>query len=81
MRVLRHEGLPAVISGAGPSVVVLDGDRSRISSLVRHIVTDPADWRIAECRCECWRLHCDRLSLRPGGIVRVRTLQKPCSAT
>ncbi len=48
MRVLRHEGLPAVISGAGPSVVVLDGDRSRISSLVRRIVTDPADWRIAE---------------------------------
>lgn len=48
MRVLRHEGLPAVISGAGPSVLVLDGDRSRIGPLVRRIVTDPADWRIAE---------------------------------
>ena len=48
MRVLRQEGLPAVISGAGPSVLVLDGDRSRLSSLVRRIVSDPADWRIAE---------------------------------
>lgn len=48
MRVLRHEGLPAVISGAGPSVLVLDGDRSRIGSLVRRIVTDPAGWQIAE---------------------------------
>lgn len=48
MRVLRQEGLPAVISGAGPAVLVLDGHRSRIGSLVRRIVSDPGDWQIAE---------------------------------
>src|SRR5699024_2470883 len=48
MRVLRHEGLPAVIAAAGPAAVVLDRDRSRISAPPRRIVTAPADGRIAE---------------------------------
>lgn len=48
MRVLRQEGLPAVISGAGPSVLVLAGDRARIAPLVRRIVDDPGAWRLAE---------------------------------
>lgn len=48
MRVLRQEGVPAVISGAGPSVLVLRGDRRPVVPLVRRVVADPADWRIAE---------------------------------
>lgn len=48
MRVLRHEGVPAVISGAGPSVLVLDGDRRLVVPLVRRVVAEPAGWRIAE---------------------------------
>jgi homoserine kinase len=48
MRVLRREGHPAVISGAGPSVLVLAGQRGEIAPLVRRFVKDPAAWRIAE---------------------------------
>ncbi|WP_193104102.1 homoserine kinase [Brachybacterium sp. FME24] len=48
MRVLRQEGHPAVISGAGPSVLVLSGDRAEIAPLVRRIVADPTGWRIAQ---------------------------------
>lgn len=48
MRVLRQEGLPAVISGAGPSLLVLSGRRSEVAPLVRRIVSDPAEWRIAQ---------------------------------
>lgn len=48
MRVLRQEGIPAVISGAGPSVLVLGGDRRMVVPLVRRVVADPTDWRIAE---------------------------------
>lgn len=48
MRVLRQEGVPAVISGAGPAVMVLAGDRAEVASLVRRIVDDPAAWRIAQ---------------------------------
>lgn len=48
MRVLRAEGHPAVISGAGPSVLVLQGRRAEIAPLVRRFVADPATWRIAE---------------------------------
>ena len=48
MRVLRQEGHPAVISGAGPSVLVLAGRRSEIAPLVRRFVSDPSSWRIAE---------------------------------
>lgn len=47
MRVLRQEGVPAVISGAGPAVMVLAGDRAEVGPLVRRIVDDPAAWRIA----------------------------------
>jgi homoserine kinase len=48
MRVLRREGHPAVISGAGPSVLVMAGRRAQIAPLVRRFVADPAAWRIAE---------------------------------
>ncbi|MDN5686116.1 MAG: homoserine kinase [Brachybacterium sp.] len=48
MRVLRQEGHPAVISGAGPSVLVLSGRRAEIAPLVRRVVADPGTWRIAQ---------------------------------
>lgn len=48
MRVLRQEGVPAVISGAGPSVMVLCGERAEVAPLVRRIVDDPSAWRIAQ---------------------------------
>lgn len=47
MRVLRSEGFPAVISGAGPTVLVLAGDHDRLSSLVRRVVDRPEQWRLA----------------------------------
>lgn len=47
MRVLRSEGFPAVISGAGPSVLVLDGDPEALGALVRRVVDQPGLWRIA----------------------------------
>lgn len=50
MRVLRREGFPAVISGAGPSVIVLDADARALTPLVRRIVDRPDDWRIAALR-------------------------------
>lgn len=48
VRVLRREGHPTVISGAGPSVLVLRGDREEIAPLVRRVVADAATWRIAQ---------------------------------
>lgn len=48
MRVLRQEGHAAVISGAGPSVLVLAGRRAEVAPLVRRAVADPATWRIAQ---------------------------------
>ena len=48
MRVLRREGHPAVVSGAGPSVLVLSGHRNDLAPLVRRFVADPTAWRIAE---------------------------------
>jgi homoserine kinase len=47
MRVLRSEGYAAVISGAGPSVLILDGAGPELSPLVRRVVDDPRAWRIA----------------------------------
>lgn len=49
MRVLRHEGYPAVISGAGPSVLVLDdaAGANRLPGIVREAVDDPRAWRLA----------------------------------
>ncbi|MCL6423786.1 homoserine kinase [Brachybacterium sp. JHP9] len=47
VRVLRAEGYPAVISGAGPSVLVLAGADARLSEVVGQVVEDPASWRIA----------------------------------
>lgn len=48
MRILRQEGHAAVISGAGPSVLVLTGQRAEVAALVRRAVADPAVWRIAQ---------------------------------
>lgn len=48
VRVLRQEGHPAVVSGAGPSVLVLSGRRAELAPLVRRFVADPSAWRIAE---------------------------------
>ncbi|MBK0330375.1 homoserine kinase [Brachybacterium sp. MASK1Z-5] len=47
VRVLRSEGYPAVISGAGPSVLVIDGAGPDLAPLVRRVVDDPRAWRIA----------------------------------
>lgn len=47
VRVLRHEGYPAAISGAGPSVIVLAGADARLSAIVRRVVADPSTWRSA----------------------------------
>lgn len=48
MRVLRRAEHPAVVSGAGPSVLVLRGQREQIAPLVRRSVADPGQWRIAQ---------------------------------
>lgn len=50
VRVLRQEGIPAVISGAGPSVLVLDGAPRDLAPLVRRVVDDPRAWRLAALR-------------------------------
>lgn len=49
MRVLRHEGYPAVISGAGPALLVLDdaAGPKRLPGIVREAVDDPRRWRLA----------------------------------
>lgn len=47
VRVLRQEGYPATISGAGPSVLVMAGADDRMSALVRDVVADPEAWRAA----------------------------------
>lgn len=47
VRVLRQEGHPAVISGAGPSVLVLDGSVRELAPLVRRVVDEPRRWRLA----------------------------------
>ncbi|WP_106507043.1 homoserine kinase [Brachybacterium timonense] len=47
LRVLRHEGHPAVVSGAGPAILVLRGDAQELRALTRRVVDEPAAWRIA----------------------------------
>lgn len=47
MHSLRAEGLPAVISGAGPTVLIPAGAPAEIARLVRDMVDDPAQWQIA----------------------------------
>lgn len=44
---LRSEGIPAVISGAGPTVLVPAGAPRSIASMVRSMVDIPDEWRIA----------------------------------
>lgn len=52
VHVLRQEGYPAVVSGAGPSVLVLAGGGSRaMTDVVRRAVDAPATWRIARIGC------------------------------
>lgn len=47
VRVLRQEGYPATISGAGPSVLVMAGADEQLAPLVRRVVAAPTAWRIA----------------------------------
>lgn len=47
MHMLRNEGLPAVISGAGPTVLIPAGAPAGIARVVREMVDVPEDWRIA----------------------------------
>lgn len=47
VRVLRQEGYPATISGAGPSVLVMAGADDELVPLVRRVVSRPAAWRAA----------------------------------
>lgn len=47
MRVLRSEGYPAVIAGAGPTVLVLRGGDRRMQHVVGSVVSDPGAWRLA----------------------------------
>lgn len=47
VRVLRQEGYPATISGAGPSVLVMAGADEQLTPLVRRVVAAPTAWRIA----------------------------------
>ena len=47
MRVLRAEGYPAVIAGAGPTVLVLRGGDQRMQHVVARVVDDPGAWRLA----------------------------------
>ncbi|WP_347041746.1 homoserine kinase [Brachybacterium nesterenkovii] len=47
VRVLRQEGYPATISGAGPTVLVMAGADGRLGGLVRRVVADPGAWRSA----------------------------------
>lgn len=47
VRVLRQEGYPATISGAGPSVLVMAGGDGRLGALVRRVVADPGTWSSA----------------------------------
>lgn len=48
LRVLRQEGHPAVVSGAGPCVLVLDAQPEALTPLVRRVVDDPRAWRVAQ---------------------------------
>lgn len=47
MRVLRQEGYPATISGAGPAVLVMAGADAALAPLVRRVVSEPGAWRSA----------------------------------
>lgn len=47
VRVLRSEGYPTVVSGAGPTVLVMRGADERLHHIVSSVVEDPAQWRLA----------------------------------
>lgn len=51
VHVLRQEGYPAVVSGAGPSVLVLAGGDAGMRDVVRRAVDAPQTWRIARMGC------------------------------
>ncbi len=48
IRMLRQESHPAVLSGAGPTVLVLNGDARTIAARVSSMVDEPDQWRIAQ---------------------------------
>lgn len=47
VRVLRSEGYPATISGAGPTVLVMARADARLAEIVRRVVADPEAWMAA----------------------------------
>ncbi|MCT1866465.1 homoserine kinase [Dermabacter sp. p3-SID358] len=47
VHVLRSQGVPAVISGAGPTVLIPVDAPSDIARTVSEVVEDPDDWRLA----------------------------------
>src|SRR5699024_8517325 len=48
MRVLRRDGHPSVVSGAGPAVLVMAGRRAELAPLVRRFVRAPSAGLVAE---------------------------------
>ena len=47
VHVLRSQGVPAVISGAGPTVLIPIDAPDDIARIVREVVEDPDGWRLA----------------------------------
>ncbi|MBV7412249.1 homoserine kinase [Dermabacteraceae bacterium TAE3-ERU27] len=47
VRVLRSQGYPAAISGAGPTVIVFAQPGQEMRETVRNVVADPQSWRVA----------------------------------
>ncbi|ANP27909.1 homoserine kinase [Dermabacter vaginalis] len=47
VHVLRSQGVPAVISGAGPTVLIPADAPADIARIVSEVVEDPDDWRLA----------------------------------
>lgn len=48
VHMLRNEGISAVVSGAGPTVLVLRGEAREIAARVAEMVDEPSQWRIAQ---------------------------------
>ncbi|WP_250257834.1 homoserine kinase [Dermabacter sp. Marseille-Q3180] len=47
VHVLRSQGVPAVISGAGPTILIPADAPGDIARIVSEVVEDPDDWRLA----------------------------------
>ena len=47
VHVLRSQGVPAVISGSGPTILIPADAPGDIARIVSEVVEDPDDWRLA----------------------------------